>query len=252
MLTATQLQCCRANRVVLELPQWQCLPGQFGVLLGPNGAGKSTLFAALAGQLPVRGEVLLHGVPLSQWTRRQLACHLAVLPQSSVISLPFTAREVVGLGLIPLRINRTQGQTLVQACMRRVGCEQLSDRLFTALSGGEQQRVQLARVLVQLAQAEQPALLLLDEPVSAQDIAQQHAVLQLARSLAHGHGWGVLAILHDINLAARYSDVVSILCDGRLLVSGAPADCLTVDIVEQGWGYRPDLLRSANGHPVLI
>ncbi len=247
ILSIEQLHFSRHEKTVLDIPRWQLLAGQLVGVLGPNGAGKSTFLKLIAGEWHGTGDMYFHGRALKQWDRRELACHLAVLPQSSRLSLPFTAREVVALGGIPLSINRKQLAVLVEESMARTHAAPLADALFTELSGGEQQRVQLARVLVQLAQATLPPLLLLDEPISAQDMMQQHAIMHLAHKLAHKQGWGVLAVLHDINFAACYCDQLCVLREGKIAANGAPQDCLRPDMIEAVWRYRPKSLVSEKG-----
>ncbi len=247
LLTLRDVHFSRKEKTVLEISEWHLPAAQLVGVLGPNGAGKSTFLKLIAGEWHGSGEIIFHGKPLRQWNRRELACHLAVLPQSSRLSLPFTAREVVELGGIPLTIQRKQLAVLVEEAMARTHATPLADKLFIELSGGEQQRVQLARVLVQLTQAEQPPLLLLDEPISAQDMMQQHAIMHLAHKLAHQQGWGVLAVLHDINFAARYCDQLCILREGKIVTEGAPDDCLRPDVIEAVWRYRPTSVAGENG-----
>lgn len=251
LLSINHLHFSRHSKTVLDVERWQLEAGHFVGVLGPNGAGKSTFLKLIAGEWHGSGSVLLHGRALKQWQRQELACHLAVLPQSSQLSLPFTAREVVALGAIPLTANRQTCHALVEDAMQRTHATQLADALFVELSGGEQQRVQLARVLVQLAQAKQPPLLLLDEPISAQDLAQQHAVMQLVRQLAHEQGWGILAVLHDINFAVRYCDQLCLLGSGQLVGQGVSQQCINADTVEKLWGYRPQQLAADDGTAVF-
>lgn len=247
ILTIEQLHFSRHEKTVLEIPAWQLAAGQFVGVLGPNGAGKSTLLKLIAGEWQGAGAIHFHAHALKQWDKRELACHLAVLPQSSRLSLPFTAREVVALGGIPLSINRKQLAVLVEEALARTHAASLADALFTELSGGEQQRVQLARVLVQLAQAKKPPLLILDEPISAQDMMQQHAIMHLAMNLAHKQGWSVLAVLHDINFAAHYCDQVCVLREGKMVTAGVPEECLRPDVIEAVWRYRPNTLLNDKG-----
>lgn len=247
VLSVSALHFARHGKTVLDIPAWQLQAGQFTGVLGPNGAGKSTFLKLLAGEWRGTGAVSFHGRSLSQWPRRELACHLAVLPQTSRLSLPFTAREVVALGAIPLSASRQQCAAIVEDAMYRAHASSLADALFTELSGGEQQRVQLARVLVQLSQAEQAPLLLLDEPISAQDLMQQHAIMHLVRDLAHEKSWAVLAVLHDINFAARYCDQLCLLRAGKIVAEGVPQQCLQPELIEQVWRYRPQPVTSAAG-----
>ena len=251
MLSINQLHFSRQGKSVLAVEQWQLEAGNFVGVLGPNGAGKSTFLKLIAGEWHGSGSVSLHGRTLKQWQRKELACHLAVLPQSSQLSLPFTAREVVALGAIPLTANRQTCRALVDEAMKRTHAAQLADALFVELSGGEQQRVQLARALVQLSQAKQPPLLLLDEPISAQDLAQQHAMMQLLRQLAHEQGWGILAVLHDINFAVRYCDQLCLLGSGQLVGHGVPQECINASMIEKLWGYRPQQILTDHGTAIF-
>jgi len=221
----------------LELDRWQLRGGCFHALLGCNGAGKSTLLKAIAGDLPHRGRLLLHGTPLAGWSSMERARHLAVLPQVSQLGFAFSAAEVVALGALPLSLGWRERERAVRRVMAMAGCRPLADKSYPRLSGGEKQRVHLARVLLQLSQAERPPVLLLDEPTSAQDLGQQHSILNLARSLAGESGYAVLGVLHDLNQALRYSHHCSLLAAGRLVQEGVPGVVLTPENVEAVWHY---------------
>lgn len=202
--------------------------GEVVVVLGPNGAGKSTLLKLLCGQLgPSSGMVRFDGRPLAAWPRRELALHRAVLPQHSVVPFDFTAEEIVALGRSSHRDIRGRRPMVLQA-MERCECAHLAGRVVRTLSGGEMQRVQLARVLVQIGLGEGPArsALLLDEPVSSLDPAHQHAALVLAREMASA-GVAVLVILHDLNLAAQYASRIVLMQAGRIVAQGRPEEVLT-------------------------
>jgi iron complex transport system ATP-binding protein len=207
--------------------------GQVLVLVGPNGAGKSTLLKVLSGDLaPSSGEVLLEGRPLAEYRARDLALRRAVMPQQTVLQFAFTAREVVLMGRSPHLRGGESGHDLAVAdtCLERTDSLRFAGRAYPSLSTGEQQRVTLARVLAQ----EAPALLL-DEPTASLDIRHQELVMQIARESADG-GAAVLAVLHDLNLAAAYADRVAILSRGRLTACGAPwnvfSDTLLSDVFE--------------------
>ncbi|KKL94397.1 hypothetical protein LCGC14_1865060, partial [marine sediment metagenome] len=140
----------------------------------------------------------------------------------------------------------------IQFWMLQTDTWHLADRIYTSLSGGERQRVQLARVLLQISSATSPALLLLDEPTSAQDLGQQHRILQLLRQLCAEKNIIVVTILHDLNLASRYSDKICLLHQGKLFAAGPPADILTPSKVNDVWGYEPEKLTNMDGATILI
>jgi len=228
--------------------------GQLTALLGPNGAGKSTLLKAISGEISRdAGEILFYDRAMQDWPRLQLARLMGVLPQHNSLSFPFRVAEVVEMGLFPLQASQVEAQQIVCSALQKVDALHLSERRYPSLSGGEKQRVQLARVLTQLAQAEQPPLLLLDEPTSALDLAQQHRVLTLAQQLAHQHGFGVLAVLHDLNQAARYADHLVVIDNGSIQSQGSAHQVLTCDAIEAIWHYRPTLVTDPElGTPVIL
>ncbi|CAN5921438.1 heme ABC transporter ATP-binding protein [soil metagenome] len=204
-------------------------PGEFVAVIGPNGAGKSTLLGALAGdRLPAKGRVLLDGRPLAGWSKRDLAHRRAVLPQQSNVAFDFSGLQIAMLGLLGHRdrLSERQMRGLAEQALAETEALSFADRPFTVLSGGERQRVQLARVLAQCdaATAARP-FLLLDEPIAGLDLSHQHAALASARRRAD-RGLGVLAVLHDLNMAARYADRVAIVEHGRLTALGPTASTL--------------------------
>jgi len=202
--------------------------GEVVAVLGPNGAGKSTLLKLLCGQLaPSGGMARFDDRPLAAWSRRELALRRAVLPQHSVVPFDFTAGEIVALGRSPHQDIRRQRPMVLRA-MERCECAHLAGRAVRTLSGGEMQRVQLARVLVQigLGEGSSRSALLLDEPVSSLDPSHQHAALVMAREMAAA-GVAVLVILHDLNLAAQYATRLVLMKSGRIAAQGRPGEVLT-------------------------
>jgi iron complex transport system ATP-binding protein len=200
-------------------------PGQIVALIGPNGAGKSTLLRAMAGELKLAaGNVRLHGRDVARMRPGALAAWRAVLGQSVAATMPFTAAEVVGLGL-PADMRSAAAEAWVARGLTAVGMAAAAHRPVTRMSGGEQQRVQAARVLVQLWSRPADGVaqyLLLDEPTAHLDPAHQTLIAHLAREHAAGRG-GVLAVLHDLNLAAAIADEIAILDGGRIVARGPPA-----------------------------
>lgn len=251
MLDLQQLE-AHAGNFLLQLEHWDCQRGRLHALLGCNGAGKSTLLRCLTGELRYRGSIRLHGRPLQDWDVTQRARHLGVLPQASVLDFPFTASEVVALGATPLRLGWRETPVAVRKVMEQTDTAQLADAAYPRLSGGEKQRVHLARVLLQLSQAELPPCLLLDEPTSAQDLQQQHRMLSLLRTLCETRDYAAVAILHDLNHALRYAHECSVLAQGRLASRGAPACLLTPDCVARHWGYAAQRLQDPAGQHVLV
>lgn len=239
MLIASSLSVRRGRRRILEGIDLCVRPGEVLALIGPNGAGKSTLLAALCAELsPSRGAVLLDGRPLGRLRLGAVARRLAVLPQESRLDFPFTALEIALLGRIPHEgavSTRGRDEAIAAAALERAGVAHLRERAYPTLSGGERQRVQLARVLAQLWNDEPPEedrYLLLDEPVSSLDPAHQHAVLRLARTLA-SESIGVVAVLHDLNLAAQYADRIALLAQGSIVAEGSPAEVLAPELLQQ-------------------
>ncbi|MGZ5911463.1 MAG: ATP-binding cassette domain-containing protein [Reyranella sp.] len=192
-------------------------------MIGPNGAGKSTLLGALAGDRPpAKGHVLLDGKPLGQWNKAALARRRAVLPQHSGVAFDFTGLQIASLGLLAHRdrLSDRQMRAVAEQALAETEALAFADRPYTVLSGGERQRVQLARVLAQCdADPSARPFLLLDEPIAGLDLAHQHAVLAGARRRTD-RGLGVLAVLHDLNMAARYADRVAIVEKGCLTALG--------------------------------
>jgi iron complex transport system ATP-binding protein len=200
--------------------------GEFLAVIGPNGAGKSTLLGALAGDRTLAdGRVLIDGKPIQRWNKRDLARRRAVLPQHSNVAFDFTGLQIAQLGLLAHRdrLSERQMRNLAEQALGETEARAFADRPFTVLSGGERQRVQLARVLAQCdAETATRPFLLLDEPIAGLDLSHQHAALASARRRAD-RGLGVLAVLHDLNMAARYADRVAIMEQGRVTALG-PTD----------------------------
>ena len=212
-------------------------PGKLTAVVGPNGAGKSTLLRILSGELsPTTGDVCLMKRPLSQWQRKEVARHRAVLPQQVNLSFGFSALEVVLMGRTPHSKGHETSSDLqiATAALQKVGCAHFADRAYPTLSGGEQQRVQMARVLAQIWEQpnERNRYLLLDEPTNNLDLTYQHSMLQLAQAFANA-GTAVFAILHDINLATQYADQIVMMENGRVVAVGTPDQVITAERIGQ-------------------
>jgi len=239
------------GKTILSIDHMNLSSGELNAVIGANGAGKSTLLKAISYDISSTGEMLFHNEALSKWSPRERARHLAVLPQSSQLNFPFKAGEVVALGLTPLSLNQKAARLQIKNEMKGTDCYHLIDKPYPQLSGGEKQRVQLARVLLQLCQATKAPLLLLDEPTSAQDLGQQHSLLKLVKELCEERGYASLAILHDLNHVLAYCHHCFVLHDGRLAESGPPIRCLTESNVARYWGYRAELVKHHDRNVII-
>ncbi len=210
--------------------------GEVTAILGPNGAGKSSLLKCMTGsQKGYTGTVLLDGQDLRRYGLEDLASRRAVLSQHLQIAFPFSVEDVVQMGRNPFskQGNPAKDQQVIARALEIVDAAPLRHRLFPTLSGGEQQRVQLARILAQLWETKD-AYLFLDEPTSALDLKHQYHILSLISALSQQQGMTVIVILHDLNLARKFTNHSLLLKDGALLASGGSRDIL-----------RPDLVRDA-------
>jgi iron complex transport system ATP-binding protein len=225
-----------AGRRIVEDVRLAVADGAFVGLVGPNGSGKSTLLRCVYRALrPASGVVRIGGDDAHALPAREAARLVAALPQESASEFDFTVAEVVGMGRLPHRERTAAGDREICAeAMARTGVAHLAERGFLGLSGGEKQRVLIARAL-----AQRPRVLVLDEPTNHLDIAHQLDVL----SLVQGSGLTVLAALHDLNLAAAYCDVLYVLDGGRVVTSGAPHDVLRPELLAEVFGVRAHPVR---------
>lgn len=235
----------------------QLAPGEVGVILGPNGAGKSTLLAVLAGlRAPDQGGVWLNGQAVSPERAGPLARCRAVLPQETAVAFDFRVQEVVELGRYPhIHAPSRQERDIVRAAMQATGVAAMAERPVGSLSGGERARVQLARVMAQIWEPSAdgaPRWLLLDEPTAALDLRHQHDTLRTVRRWAREQEVGVVAVLHDLNLALRYADRAWVLDRGALQASGRPAHVLTSALVQRVWQVQADTVRAVDGVNQLL
>lgn len=255
-LVAQDVSFVARGRYLLRDISLEVTPGEVLAVLGPNGAGKSTLLRVLAGEYrATKGAIRQSGQDITATTALALAQSRAVMPQAASMTFPFAVRDVVALGRAPFRkiSTRQLDQKLVRHAIRLADIDHLADRAYPALSGGEKQRVHLARALVQVWGMDGPErnmvpktgdedrdrFLLLDEPTSGLDVSHQHALLGVARREAHQNRVGVLMILHDFNQVTAYADRVVVLQNGEMVAKGAVDDVM-----------RPDLLSAVFKSPI--
>lgn len=235
------------TRAVLDGLNFSVEKGSFTVIIGPNGSGKTTLLRLLTGVLaPQRGEIWLGNQQLQSFSRLALARRMAVVSQDADGGLLFTVEEMVSMGRTPFlgrfRSESAVDRQIVSEALEMTACLHLRERMVGELSGGERQRVVIARAL-----AQRPAILFLDEPTTHLDIGYQQEILDLVKKLQASCGLTVLAVLHDLNLAAYYADTLLLLYEGKVRVVGTPAQVVTADNLAAV--YRTRVL--VTPHPLL-
>jgi ABC-type cobalamin/Fe3+-siderophores transport system ATPase subunit len=235
---------------VLDAVRLTVEPGGWLAVIGPNGSGKSTLLRSILGFHPHQGQVRIDGVPTVDMPRRERARSMAYAPQTPVLPEGVTTRDYVGLGRTPhrplLAAPRAVDRQVVADVMERLGLGPMAERQLATLSGGEQQRAVLARSL-----AQQPRVLLLDEPTGALDLGHAQQVLDLVDLLRRQDGLTVVSTLHDLTLAGQYADRLALLSDGRVVAEGAPADVLTAEALSRHYGARAEVVHGPSGPAVL-
>ncbi|WP_413113604.1 heme ABC transporter ATP-binding protein [Thaumasiovibrio sp. DFM-14] len=240
------------TKTILENVSSNIKAGEFTILLGPNGTGKSSLLKLISREWKTKGEVAYFEKSLKDWKPSQLAKHLGILPQHSNLTFAFSAREVVELGGLNLVASQQDIEAIAAKNMAITDVSHLAERIFPSLSGGEKQRIHLARVLTQIEQSGEQRALLLDEPTSALDLGHQHKTLSLARKMAK-QGAAVVAVIHDLNLAAQYGDRLVLLNGGHVVADGKPDEVLTPEIVNAVYQWQVNVIpHPTAGYPVII
>ena len=232
--------------VDLTLPE-----GRVCTILGPNGSGKTTLLRCLLGQhAPEAGEILLGGQPIEAMKPRARARQLAYVPQLPSSAFAFTVRELVAMGRYAhqgaLGLSSSDDRVQVEQAMMRTGTLPFADRTLGELSGGEAQCVMIARAL-----AQQPAVMLLDEPTSHLDLRNQLLIYRMVHQLTREQGTAALVVGHDINLAARHSDQLVLFREGRVAAQGPPVQVLQAPLLRETYGVEVDLFDVGQGHPLV-
>lgn len=259
MFAAEDLVCSRSRRAVLTRVCLELRPGEVLGVLGANGAGKTSLLATLAGELRSGGgSVTLDAQPLGAWTAPALARRRAVLPQAPSLAFDLEVQTVVEMGAYPFpELAPPALRALVERALALADALHLARRRYRTLSGGEQQRVQFARTLVQLLAGKQQGeyrALFLDEPTASLDPRHQIGLLQAVSKLAREEQIAALAVLHDVNLAAAWCDRLLLLADGEVVAQGPPATVLTPGRLAQVYGVPAQVVAhpQAPGRPLVL
>jgi iron complex transport system ATP-binding protein len=232
----------RSQRRILDIPHLQLPSDKLTVILGHNGSGKTTLMQCLARQLlPDQGQVAFNGQALSNLSQRILAQQIAFLPQHLPASSGLTVQELVQLGRFPWRGTwgrlQKDDHEIIENAIDQVGIHHYANQCLEDLSGGERQRAWIAMLL-----AQQSPVLLLDEPTSALDISHQYELMNLLQTLNRKTGQGIILILHDVNLAARYADHILAMKQGRIRFQGTPEKLMNPDQLEALYGVPMSLI----------
>lgn len=227
-------------------------PGEFLSIIGPNGCGKSTLLKVICHMVrPQSGQAYLYGRPLSSYSRRQLARHMAILTQKHDIPEDMTVYELVSLGRFPYRTfyrrSSVQEKDIIEKAMADAGIQSCRDRLVHTLSGGEQQRAFLAMTL-----AQEPQILLLDEPTTYLDIRHQLDILELLKQLNETRYLTIVVVLHDMNQALRYSRRTLVMKEGRIVAGGPPQEVITPALLQDVFGVCGESVVTPSGRRVLV
>jgi len=252
-LVAKQLGLRIGSRTLINPLNLECHLGEFITIMGPNGAGKSTLLRLLTGFLgATEGECLLAGKSYAQWDRRQLAGQRAVMRQHNQLAFAMSAEEVILLGISQYATRRQCA--ILEQVVALIGCQALRDRNYATLSGGEQQQIQLARVLAQLWKEDEPeGWLFLDEPTSALDLFHQQHLLRLLHRLTRNGKLMVCAVLHDVNLAATWSDRILVMKQGSLVADGSVQQVLTESQLTAWYQAELSVIQPASSsHPIVL
>ncbi|MGD1894541.1 MAG: heme ABC transporter ATP-binding protein [Cyclobacteriaceae bacterium] len=243
MLRATDISRTIGQKTILNRCSLTITPGRFTAVVGANGAGKSTLLRIISGENQSdNGHIHLNGKPLEDFPNREVSQLRAVLPQQTTVNFPFTVEQVIEIGRYAHRTSDQENQQIINEVMQLTGLIPFQGRAYQTLSGGEQQRVQMARVIAQLwggtyrGALSQPRYLLLDEPTSSLDLAQQQRLLGLAQDLC-SRSFGLLAILHDLNLAVQYADDILFLKQGETVAYGAVEEVVTKEVIEETFSH---------------
>ncbi|WP_420387966.1 heme ABC transporter ATP-binding protein [Roseivirga sp.] len=254
MLISKNISFHIGKKAILHQCSMEVKPGRFTAIIGPNGAGKSSLLKALAKELPFeQGEVLLNGQNLKGIDTTDLSKMRAVMPQHTHISFPYNIEQIIEVGRFAHKSSKQENDAVIDAVIKHNQLGSYRKRIYQTLSGGEQQRVQLARIMAQVwGKTTYPKYLLLDEPTSDLDIHHQHGLLNTAKNLCQ-QNMGIVAVLHDLNLAAQYADDIVLMKNGKIIHQGLCNEVLTKENIEKVFDHPVEIFTEPKtGKQVII
>lgn len=246
MISVENISVALSGRTVVKDLSFKAMPGKLTAIIGPNGSGKTTTMKALSGERKFGGAIRFNDRDLRTMSAKELALSRAVLAQSVSLGFPFLVREVLEMGIVAGDTHdAAEAERVMARALDAVDLKGFETRVATRLSGGEQARLHMARVLCQIPEAimdGQPHWLFLDEPVASLDVKHQLTIMRLACDFA-ARGGGVIAVMHDLNLTAMFADHVVMLKGGHLHGAGAPEDVFTESGLESVYGCRLSVVR---------
>ncbi len=253
MLTASNISIQLGETPILDRINLSIEAGQFKSIVGPNGAGKSTLLKVLTREYKsFNGDIKFHGKPINAFSIKEISFLRAVLRQQTLVNFPFTVHQIVALGRTVYNEKQETVDSIVKKILREIGFEHFAHRNYLTLSGGEKQKVQLARVLAQIwSNDDSPKLIFLDEPTTSLDMAQQHQLLDLVKNYCN-QNIGIIAVIHDLNLAAQYSDEIIFLKNGRVVDQGPVQTVFSQTNIETTFAHDVTVFYKSNGIPFVI
>ncbi len=253
MIDIKQLNFAYQTTAILEDISLSIAEADFLGMIGPNGAGKSTLLKLVNGLLsPQSGDVLIHGIPVTNYPRKELAKSVGFVAQEFTTAFSFTAYEIVLMGrypyLPPFRQERETDRSMIRKAMEETDVWHLGERQFGELSGGERQLVVLASAL-----AQEPQILLLDEPTTALDLKHQIQFYRILQTLRQEKGITIVTVTHDINLAARFCERIVVMKEGRIVADGTPKKILQKSLMESVYEVEIEIIAHPHdGKPLLL
>ncbi len=252
MISVQDISVSKGKKLIVKLASLEVEPGKISVLIGNNGAGKSTLFEAVAGVNPLsKGSIQWDGQAHVSFNHHQLAQRRAVLSQKVDVAFSLKVKKLVEMGayVSDNTLSNEQIDGLVERSLEKVGLKDFQHRIFFTLSGGEQKRALLAKCMVQLDCCQHSGInqyLFLDEPTANLDVQQQYKLMKLVKKLAKDRKIGVLAVLHDINLASQMGDEILMMKEGKVVQRGKPWEVITVPLLNEILGIHA----TVQPHPI--